>query len=78
MTKKCDLTGKKSNNGYTVTYSHKRNKKLQFVNLQKKRIWSNKYRKFFRLKLSVKVIRSLKKFGLEQVLDSNLINLHNI
>jgi hypothetical protein len=30
------LTGKKANNGYTVSFSHIRNKKLQEVNLQYK------------------------------------------
>lgn len=35
----CDLTGKKANNGYVVTFSHKRNKKLQQVNLQYKKVY---------------------------------------
>lgn len=35
----CDLTGKKANNGYNVTFSHKRNKKLQQVNLQYKKVY---------------------------------------
>ena len=28
------LTGKRANNGYTVSFSHIRNKKLQHANLQ--------------------------------------------
>ena len=35
----CDLTGKRANNGYVVTFSHKRNKKLQQVNLQYKKVY---------------------------------------
>ena len=35
----CDLTGKKANNGYALTFSHKRNKKLQQVNLQYKKVY---------------------------------------
>jgi large subunit ribosomal protein L28 len=35
----CDLTGKRANNGYVVTFSHKRNKKLQQVNLQYKKVF---------------------------------------
>ena len=38
-TRVCDLTGKKANNGYVVTFSHKRNKKLQHANLQYKKIY---------------------------------------
>ena len=32
--RKCMLTGKRANNGYTVSFSHIRNKKLQQANLQ--------------------------------------------
>ena len=32
--RKCMLTGKKANNGWTVSFSHIRNKKKQQVNLQ--------------------------------------------
>lgn len=35
----CDLTGKRANNGYVVTFSHKRNKKLQQANLQYKKVY---------------------------------------
>ena len=34
MSRQCTFTGKKANNGYAVTFSHKRNKKLQQPNLQ--------------------------------------------
>lgn len=34
----CDLTGKRANNAYVVTFSHKRNKKLQQPNLQYKKV----------------------------------------
>lgn len=34
VSRQCTFTGKKANNGYAVTFSHKRNKKLQQPNLQ--------------------------------------------
>jgi hypothetical protein len=37
--RKCQLTGQKANNAMVVTFSHKRNKKLQHVNLQKKKVY---------------------------------------
>lgn len=37
--RKCQLTGQKANNAMTVTFSHKRNHKLQQVNLQKKKVF---------------------------------------
>ena len=33
----CDLTGKRANNGYLVSFSHRRTKTLQQANLQYKR-----------------------------------------
>nr|YP_010336498.1 ribosomal protein L28 [Rhodospora sordida]UNJ14904.1 ribosomal protein L28 [Rhodospora sordida] len=59
MGKKCQVTGKTFNNGYAVSHSHKRNKKRQQVNLQKKRIWSLNRREWVVLTLSTKALRSL-------------------
>nr|YP_009509253.1 ribosomal protein L28 [Gracilaria vermiculophylla]AXI96903.1 ribosomal protein L28 [Gracilaria vermiculophylla]QXU75114.1 ribosomal protein L28 [Gracilaria vermiculophylla]WDZ68052.1 ribosomal protein L28 [Gracilaria vermiculophylla] len=61
MVKKCMLTGKKSNNGYAVSHSHVRTKKIQQVNLQTKRIWSNKEKKWIKIKICTKAIKSLPK-----------------
>ena len=51
----CDLTGKKANNGYNVTFSHKRNKKLQHANLQHKRVYWPEAQRYVRLRLCTKV-----------------------
>ena len=64
MSKICEITNKKSNNGYTVSHSHIRNKKIQYVNLQVKRIWSTKKSKWIKLKISTKAIKSLYKLHL--------------
>ena len=49
------LTGKKANNGWTVSFSHIRNKKLQGVNLQYKRIYWPEQQRYIRLRISTKV-----------------------
>lgn len=51
----CDLTGKKANNGYNVTFSHKRNKRLQHANLQYKRVYWPEAQRYVRLRLCTKV-----------------------
>ena len=56
--RKCELTGKKANNGYTVTFSHIRNKKLQQVNLHRKRVFWPEGKRWVRLRISAQV-RSL-------------------
>jgi ribosomal protein L28 len=53
--RQCDLTGKVANNGYNVTFSHKRNKKLQGVNLQEKKVYWPAKQRWVTLKLSTKV-----------------------
>ena len=51
----CDLTGKKANNGYVVTFSHKRIHKLQDANLQHKKVWWPEQQRWVKLRLSTKV-----------------------
>ena len=59
MSRKCQLTGKKANNGMAVSHSHRRTKKLQEVNLQSKRVWWAEGKRWIRLKLSTKAIKTL-------------------
>lgn len=37
MARVCQLTGKRANNGFAVSHSHRRTKKLQHANLQDKK-----------------------------------------
>lgn len=64
MSRKCQLTGKKANNAYAVSHSHRRNKKLQEVNLQEKRVWWSQGKRWVRLRLSAKAIKTLEHKGL--------------
>lgn len=59
MAKICQVSGKKSNNGYQVSHSHVRTKKIQNINLQKKKIWSTKKNCWIKLKISTKALKSL-------------------
>lgn len=61
MTKVCQISGKKSNNAYQVSHSHIRTKKLQHVNLQTKKIWSLTHKRWIKIKLSTKALKSLYK-----------------
>jgi large subunit ribosomal protein L28 len=59
MARKCQLTGKKANNAFAISHSHRRTKKLQEVNLQWKRIWWAEGNRWVRLRLSTKAIKTL-------------------
>ena len=60
----CDLLGKKPNRqARVVTFSHKRNKKVQHVNLQWKRYYSDNLGRTVRLRLSTKGMKTVTKYG---------------
>lgn len=60
----CDLLGKKPNRqARVVTFSHKRIKKVQQVNLQWKRFFSEELGRNVRLRLSTKGIKTVNKIG---------------
>ncbi|MGD1911535.1 MAG: 50S ribosomal protein L28 [Rivularia sp. (in: cyanobacteria)] len=78
MSRRCQLTGKKANNGYAVSHSHRRTKKLQQANLQSKRVWWAEGNRWVRLKLSTKAIKTLEKKGLDAMAKEAGINLNRI
>jgi large subunit ribosomal protein L28 len=60
----CDLLGKKPNRqARVVTFSHRRIKKVQEVNLQWKRFFSEKLNRNVRLRVSTKAIKTVTKLG---------------
>lgn len=76
MSRRCQLTGKKANNAYAVSHSHRRTKKLQEVNLQWKRVWWPEGNRWVRLRISTKAIKTLEKKGLQSMADEAGINLN--
>jgi large subunit ribosomal protein L28 len=60
----CDLLGKTPNRqARVVTFSHKRIKKVQHVNLQWKKFFSDELNRNVRLRLSTKGIKTVNKMG---------------
>ncbi|MGB3206695.1 MAG: 50S ribosomal protein L28 [Crinalium sp.] len=76
MARKCELTGKKANNAFAVSHSHRRTKKLQQPNLQWKRIWWAEGKRWVRLRLSTKAIKTLDHKGLALMAKEAGINLN--
>lgn len=77
MSRICQLTNKKANNGYAVSHSHRRTKKLQHVNLQYKRVWWPQGNRWVRLRLSTKAIKTLQNRGIEAMAKAAGIDLNN-
>jgi large subunit ribosomal protein L28 len=60
----CDLLGKTANRrARVVTFSHKRIKKVQHVNLQWKKYFSEELGRKVRLRVSTKGIKTINKIG---------------
>jgi large subunit ribosomal protein L28 len=76
MSRKCQLTGKKANNAYAISHSHRRTKKLQEANLQWKRVWWSQGNRWVRLRLSTKAIKTLEKNGLQAMAKAAGIDLN--
>jgi len=71
----CDLTGKKANNGYVVTFSHKRNKKLQHPNLQYKKVYWPEGQRWVKLRICTKAMKTIEKKGLQVMANEAGIDL---
>ncbi len=78
MSRVCQLTGKRANNGMAVSHSHRRTKKLQQVNLQWKRIWWAEGNRFVRLRLSTKALKTIELKGLAAMAKAAGIDLNKV
>lgn len=64
MARQCQLSGKRYNKAFKISFSHKRNPHRQQPNLQTKRVWNPEKRRWERLTLSTKAIKTITKVGL--------------
>ncbi|XP_010023876.2 50S ribosomal protein L28, chloroplastic [Eucalyptus grandis] len=71
----CPFTGKKANRANKVSFSNHKTKKLQFVNLQYKRIWWEAGKRYVKLRLSTKALKTIEKNGLDAVAKKAGIDL---
>ena len=77
MSRRCDLTGKKANNAFAVSHSHRRTKRIQHANLQDKRVWWAEGNRWVKLRLSTKAIKTLNTKGLAAMAKEAGINLNH-
>lgn len=76
MGRKCAITGKKANNAFAVSHSHRRTKRLQEANLQDKRVWWPQGNRYVKLRLSTKAIKTLETKGINAMAREAGINLN--
>ncbi|MBO4333029.1 MAG: 50S ribosomal protein L28 [Paludibacteraceae bacterium] len=68
MSRICQLTGKKAQNGNNVSHSKRRTHRLFNVNLQKKKFYWPEQDCFITLKVSAKALRTINKKGINAAL----------
>lgn len=68
MSNVCQVTGRRPTTGFTVSHSHRRNKRWFKPNIQKKRFWVPNEKRWVTLTVSAKGIKTINKRGIESVL----------
>ncbi|GAB4419571.1 MAG: 50S ribosomal protein L28 [Bryobacter sp.] len=68
MAKVCPLTGKKPISGHRVSHANNKTKRRFEPNLHEKRLWVPSEKRFIRVRLSAKALRTIDKVGIESVL----------
>ena len=78
MSRVCDLSGTRANNGMAVSHSHIRTKKLQQANLQQRKLWGAEGKKWVNIRISTRAIKTIQKKGLGKYAKELGINLNKI
>jgi len=69
MSKICQVTGKRPMSGNNVSHAHNKTRRRFLPNLQYKRFWLEKEKRYIKLRISQKGLRLIDKLGLEKVLE---------
>jgi large subunit ribosomal protein L28 len=69
MSRKCPITKRKHLTGNAVSHSNNRNKRIQSLNMIKKRIWVTEQNRFVTVKISVRALKTINKKGAGRVLS---------
>jgi large subunit ribosomal protein L28 len=78
MSRRCALTNKGRNVGYTVSHAHNKTKKVQNANVQSKRVWYEPEKRLVRVKLSTRALRTVTKKGLDRFLRDEGLSLRDV
>ena len=68
MSKVCQVTGKRPQSGNNVSHAKNRTRRRFLPNLQSKRFWIESEKRYIRLRVSHKGMRTIDKHGIEKVL----------
>jgi large subunit ribosomal protein L28 len=78
MSRRCALTGKRPQVGYSVSHANNKTKRRQLPNLQSKRIFVDELNRFVRIRLSAHALRTIDKKGLMAFLRDSKLKLSDV
>ncbi len=78
MPRRCQITGKRSTRARSISHAHNVTNRFQSPNLQRKRLYVPELKRFVRLKISARALRSITKLGLLQYLHSRGMSLRDV
>ncbi|MGW8180514.1 MAG: 50S ribosomal protein L28 [bacterium] len=78
MARKCQLTGKGPLVGNRVSHSHRKTKRRQLPNLQKKRLYIPELDRWVSVRLSTRALRTVNKKGFLRFLKDEGLSLKQI
>ena len=68
MSRVCQVTGKRPATGHNVSHANNKTKRRFLPNLQTHRFWVESEKRWVRLRVSTKGMRTIDKLGIDQVL----------
>jgi len=68
MSRVCQVTGKRPMSGNNVSHANNRTRRRFLPNLHEQRFWVDSEKRFVRLRVSTKGIRTIDKLGIDAVL----------
>ncbi len=78
MPRRCQITGKKSLSARNISHAHNVTNRWQAPNLQRKRIYVPELKRFVRLRVSTRALRTITKKGLLKFLRSRGLTLKDV
>ncbi|HKK49338.1 MAG TPA: 50S ribosomal protein L28 [Alkalispirochaeta sp.] len=78
MSRRCAISGKKPLSGNNVSHAHNKSKRWQRPNIQTKRLYVPELKRFVRIKMSTRALRTVSKIGLMPYLRKEGLDLKDI
>lgn len=75
MAHRCDISGKSRQSGHRVSHANNKTKHTFRANLQTRRVYLAEEKKFIKIKVSTRIMRTIDKIGLKETLRKHKITV---